>query len=235
MIVLTGSLSLTGLETCIPPRRSWSSRLLALSLPVPGVDAGSFHDREAFPRYRPSRTRDRLAQTEGPPPTHLAIVDDDMMDIDEADPAAAVMPEEYIPLHARDSLHAQMAEHFTIVLKDLAYRIVQSCGDSLAVSNSAHAPAYKRREFGKWTAGLCLSYLQTKKTFRYDAWMPNFFARRGEDGWRRGQDWSPAMWNKALEMMENVGRTFEDGALHSSLAAVRPHVREVWEAKLRPN
>ena len=35
--------------------------------------------------------------------------------------------------------------------------------------------------------------------------------------------------------LEDVGRKFDDGALLSSIAAVRPHVREVWDAKLAPN
>ncbi|TFK91475.1 hypothetical protein K466DRAFT_515247 [Polyporus arcularius HHB13444] len=230
-----------GLETYIPPRRSWSSRLLAQHLPVQGVDLTGFRDREAFPRYRPSRTKDdivkpeRLAQTEGPASTHLAIADDDSMDVDDVNTEASLVPQEYVPLHARDSLHAQIAEHFTLVLKELAERTHKEYRDSMAVANSAHAPAYRRTELPKWTAGLCLSYLQTKKTFQYEVWMASFFARRGENGWRRGQDWSPAMWAKALDMLEDVGRKFDDGALLSSIAAVRPHVREVWDAKLAPN
>ncbi|RPD67227.1 hypothetical protein L226DRAFT_529605 [Lentinus tigrinus ALCF2SS1-7] len=233
-----------GLETCMPPRRSWSSRLLAQHLPVQGVDLTQFRDREAFPRYRPSRTSEskdpkvkkRLAQTEGPASTHLAIADDeDMMDIDGDEKKTPAETEEYVPLHARDSLHAQMAEHFTLVLKDLAYRVHMEYRDSLAVANSAHAPAYRRIELPRWTAGLCLSYLQSKRAFQYEVWMASFFVRRGESGWRRGQDWSPAMWAKALDMLEEVGRKFDDGALLSSIAAVRPHVREVWDAKLAPN
>ncbi len=206
-----------------------------------GVDLTGFRDREAFPRYRPSRTKDdqvkpeRLAQTEGPASTHLAIADDDSMDVDDVNTEASLVPQEYVPLHARDSLHAQIAEHFTLVLKELAERTHKEYRDSMAVANSAHAPAYRRIELPKWTAGLCLSYLQTKKAFQYEVWMANFFARRGENGWRRGQDWSPAMWAKALDMLEDVGRKFDDGALLSSIAAVRPHVREVWDAKLAPN
>ncbi|KAI0719619.1 PIN domain-containing protein [Cerioporus squamosus] len=245
MVTLDKNLALEchkeGLETYIPPRRSWSSRLLAQHLPVPGVDLTKFRDREAFPRYRPSRSKDdnvkpeRLAQTEGPTSTHLAIADDDRMDVDEGGDESTTLPQEYIPLHARDSLHAQMAEHFTLVLKDLAHRLHMEYRDSLAVQTSAHAPAYRRTELARWTAGLCLSYLQTKRAFQYEAWMASFFSRRGEDGWRRGQDWSPAMWAKALNMLEKVGRKFDDGALLSSIAAVRPHVQEVWDAKLAPN
>ena len=140
------------------------------------VDANLFREREAFPRYRPSRLekgRVRLGQTEAPaneaPATRLAIADDDRMDIDEGDPEVAA--EEFIPLHARDSLHAQMAEHFTLVLRDLAFRCHRECGDSLAVTNSAHAPAYRRLELRKWTAGLCLAYLETKKAFSWKPWM----------------------------------------------------------------
>ena len=226
----------------MPPRRSWSSRLLAQHLPVQGVDLSQFRDREAFPRYRPSRSKEskdvpkRLAQTEGPALTHLAIEDEDMMDVDGDEKKSSESGvEEYVPLHARDSLHAQMAEHFTLVLKDLAYRIHVEHRDSLAVANSAHAPAYRKVELPRWTAGLCLSYLQTKRAFQFEVWMASFFARRGENGWRRGQDWSPAMWIKALDLLEDVGRKFDDGALLSSIAAVRPHVREVWDAKVAPN
>ena len=229
----------TGLETCIPSKRSWSSRQLAKCLPVSGVDTTLFQDRETFPRYRPSRSEKskRLAQTEGPVVSaHLAIADDDVMDIDDAEAEAATdAAEEWVPQHARDSLHAQVAAHFTLVLKDVAARVAKDCRDNLAISNSAHAPVFRRTEFDKWTAGLCLSYLQTKKAFRYEAWMASFFAKRGENGWRRGQDWTPAMWNKALDMLTEVGRKFDDGPLLSSISAVRPHVQEVWDAKLRPN
>ena len=204
-----------------------------------GVDVQKFQDRESFPRYRPSKTRQRLGQTEGPSATaqgpRLAIEDADMMDIDEAgEVVGPAMPEEYVPLHARDSLHAQIAEHFTLVLRDLARRVHQDYKDPMTVSNSAHAPAYRRTALASWTAASCLSYLETKKTFRRELWMPFFFVRRGENGWRKGQDWPPRMWNMALDMLEDVGRKFGDGALLSSVAAVRPHVQEVWEAKLRP-
>ncbi|KAI0650750.1 PIN domain-containing protein [Trametes meyenii] len=220
-----------GLETSIPPRRSWSSRLLAQSLPVPGVDLSAFHNRESFPRYRPSRTRQRLAQTEAPAANVRPVLDDDMMDIDDGEVA---QPEEYMPAHARDSLHAQIAEHFTLVLKDLCYRVHLESGDSMAVSNSKHAPDYRRKAMPEWTSDLCLSYLKTKKTFERPDFMGNFLLRRGERGWRKGQDWTPGMWTRVLDALEDVGRTFGDGALLSSVAAVRPHAREVWEAKLRP-
>ncbi|KAI0677558.1 PIN domain-containing protein [Trametes maxima] len=221
-----------GLETSIPPRRSWSSRQLAQSLPVPGVDLTAFHDRESFPRYRPSRTRQRLAQTEAPAASAVRpVLDDDMMDIDDGE---AALPEEYMPAHARDSLHAQIAEHFTLVLKDLCYRVHLESGDSMAVSDSKHAPGYRQRAMPEWTSDLCLSYLRTKKTFERPEFMGSFLLRRGERGWRKGQDWTPGMWTLVLDALEDVGRTFGDGALLSSVAAVRPHVKEVWEAKLRP-
>ena len=69
---------------------------------------------------------------------------------------------------------------------------------------------------------------------RAPQWLPAFFAVRGEKGWRKGQDWSARMWDVAMEMLEEVGRAFGDGALLSSVAAVRPHVKEVWESKVRP-
>ncbi|EJF61181.1 PIN domain-containing protein [Dichomitus squalens] len=222
------------IDVCLPPQRSWSSRLLAKALPVAGVKVEIFQDREAFPRYRPSKTRQRLGHTEGPAALapRLAIEDVDMMDVDDA--AGPDASEEYVPLHARDSLHAQIAEHFTLVLRDLARRVHHECREPLTVSNSAHAPAYRRTALSSWTAAACFSYLETKKAFGREAWMPYFFARRGEHGWRKGQDWPPRMWNMALDMLEEVGRKFGDGALLSSVAAVRPHVQEVWEAKLRP-
>ena len=217
-----------------PNRSSWSSRLLAQALPVDGVNLNLFHSREAFPRYRPSKTRRYLGQTEGPvaEAPHLAIADADRMEVDEEE--AAVTPEEYVPVHARDSLHAQIAEHFSLVLRDLAHRVHKEYGDPLTVSNSAHAPAYRRTAASSWTAVLCFSYLETKKRFRREVWMGCFFGRRGEDGWRKGQDWPPRMWHMALDMLEDVGRKFDDGPLLSSVSAVRPHVEEVWEAKLRP-
>lgn len=226
----------SGLETCIPPRRSWSSHLLAQELPVPGVDLSMFHEREAFPRYRPSRTRQRLAQTEAPAhpavPARRTVLDDDMMDIDDGE---AALPEEYLPAHARDSLHAQIAEHFTLVLKDLCYRVHIESGDTITPSDSKHAPQFRRKPMSEWMAEGCLSYLRTKKAFGGPEFMGRFLLhRRGEPGWKKGQDWSPEMWKLVLDALEEVGRAFEDGAMLSSLNAVRPHVTEVWEAKLRP-
>ncbi|PIL37090.1 hypothetical protein GSI_00782 [Ganoderma sinense ZZ0214-1] len=219
-----------GIDVCLPPNRnSWSSRLLAQALPVDGVNLELFHGREAFPRYRPSKTRQRLGQTEGPmaEAPHLAIADADMMDVDELEQDTSVTVEEYVPVHARDSLHAQIAGHFPLVLRDLAHRVHREYGDPLTVSNSKHAPAYRRTAVSSWTAALCFSYLETKKRFGREAWMGSFFCRRGEDGWRKGQDWSPRMWHLALDMLEDVGKKFDDGPLLSSVAAVRPHVEEI--------
>ncbi|KAH9853542.1 PIN domain-containing protein [Lenzites betulinus] len=224
-----------GLHTCLPPRRSWSSRLLAQALPVDGVDLSKFHEREAYPRYRPSRTRQRLAQTEAPAaaagPVARSTRDEDMMDIDDGDAAAA---EEYLPAHARDSLHAQIGAHFTLVLKDLCYRVHIAAGDSMAVAHSKHAPDYRQRPVPEWTAPLCLAYLQTKRPFEEPENMGNFLLLRGERGWRKGQDWPRPKWVSVLDALEEVGRRFGDGALLSSVEAVRPHVKEVWDAKLRP-
>ncbi|KAI0638120.1 PIN domain-containing protein [Trametes polyzona] len=225
-----------GLEVYIPPLRRWSSRLLAQSLPVPGVDLSKFHEREAFPRYRPSGTRQRLAQTEAPAAAPAVspgrpIVDDDMMDIDEGD---TVGGEEYLPLHARDSLHAQIAEHFTLVLRDLCYRVHLESGDSVAVSSSRHAPEYRRKPVAEWSAALCLTYLRGKRTLTGPEFMGRFLLRRGETGWNKGQDWSRSRWELVLDGLEEVGRQFADGALLSSVEAVRPHVKEVWDAPLRP-
>ncbi|KAI9063313.1 hypothetical protein FKP32DRAFT_1592756 [Trametes sanguinea] len=217
--------------------RGWSSRLLAQSLPVPGVELALFHDREAFPRYRPSRTRERLAQTEAPAdaasvgPGRIRM-DDDMMDIDDGEVS---MPEEYLPAHARDSLHAQMAEHFTLVLRDLSFRLHLASGENgLATSNSSHAPAYRRKRVPEWDAADCLEYLSTKGKFTKPDFMGSFLKRRGERGWKKGQDWSPVMWKMILDALEDVGRRFEDGALLSSVSAVRPHVKDVWDAPVRP-
>lgn len=167
---------------------------------------------------------------------HLAIADADMMDVDELELEwdAPITAEEYVPVHARDSLHAQIAEHFPLVLRDLAQRVHEEYGDPLGVSNSEHAPAYRRTAVSSWTAALCFSYLETKKQFKREVWMEWFFGRRGESGWRKGQDWSPRMWHLTLDMLEDVGKKFDDGPLLSSVSAVRPHVEEVWEAKLRP-
>ncbi|KAI9001075.1 PIN domain-containing protein [Trametes punicea] len=223
-----------GLETCIPPRRSWSSRLLAQSLPVSGIDLSVFHDREAFPRYRPSRTRERLAQTEAPagPAGPVTVgTDEDMMEIDDGE---VWLPEEYMPAHARDSLHAQIAEHFTLVLRDLCYRVHLESGDSMATSDSSHAPEYRRKKLPQWTAELCLSYLRTKRMFTMPDFMGSFLQRRGERGWKKGQDWTPKMWRMVLDALEEVGTRFGDGALLSSVQAVRPHVEDVWAAPLRP-
>ena len=206
-------------------------------------DWQQFHDRSLHPRYRPRLGRmdkasggGRLGRTEGPPDAGATAraADEDSMDVDLAPGPAA---EEYIPVHARDALHVQIAEHFTLVLRELAADVHAQHGESTAVARSAHAPAHRRVPLERWTAGTCLEYLAAKKhltRFEGAPWMPAFFASRRERGWRKGQDWSARMWEMAMDMLEEVGKKFGDGRLLSSVAAVRPHVREAWESKVRP-
>ncbi|KAH9943493.1 PIN domain-containing protein [Epithele typhae] len=150
-----------------------------------------------------------------------AEMDEDKMDIDEAAPVSL---EEYEPVHARDSLHVQMAEHFVLVLRDLARRVHVDYRDSTTVTTSKHAPNGRP---------VCLEYLETKKRFKCEHWQPFFFAMRGHGAGRRAR-LVAAKVGPGTRYAGGGRRQFEDGALLSSVAAVRPHVKEVWEAKVRP-
>ncbi|KAI0939206.1 hypothetical protein AcV5_000689 [Taiwanofungus camphoratus] len=240
VVVLSGDKNLCiecekdGITTLTPSRRSWSSRDIARSLFVQSVDLGKFRGHEPTPSYRPAHSSAQRRMTVAP-----AADNDDGMDIDDDNSNVASngsLFEDYIPSHALDSLHLQVINHFTIVLKGLAFRICSSAGDLDPPSRSSHAPGYRRKNFGLWTVGDCLDYLASKKPLRPSTPpLHVFLLRRSEDrGWRRGQDWSRQDWENCLVALNHIGMKFEDGTVLGSVNDLTPEVERVFMTPMRP-
>lgn len=223
----------TEITTVSPPRRSWSSRELARSLfdrLEIGFDLTRFYGHESEPSYRRDRTERRFGATEAP-----QLDEDDRMDVDdEAD--LVQRQEEYIPSHALDALHLQVIDHFRVVIKELSERVRKEHRDDGPPTRSQYAPAHLRKDFSQWTLPDCLEYLESKKKLKKThPSLKVFMLKRNEDrGWRRGQDWSRQDWMFALSALEDIGNKYQDGSVVGSLAALRPHVDEVFRTPMRP-
>lgn len=226
--------SLTGIHTVSPGKRQWSSRKLAYDLFAHNVDLYQFRGQTNVPKYGPVRspTIKRLARTEAP-----RADEDDGMDIDD-DPSSSSQgkKDDYIPSHALDALHLQIIDHFSIVLKELAYRVRHEAGDAGPPARSQYAPVYRRKVFELWNVRDCLEYLETKKPLKPShPPLRAFLLRRSEDReWRRGQDWPRQAWMNALDALEDLGRRFDDDLVPLSLRELRPHVVEIFNTPLRP-
>ena len=200
------------------------------------MDVTPFCGSENVPRYRPTRSGQvrHLAQTEAP-----KADDDDNMDVDDdaaAAAAAAAATEDWVPSHALDALHIQIIDHFSIVLRELAYRVRHEAGDGGPPARSPHAPEHRRKEFRLWNVRDCVEYFESKKALKISQPpLQTFLLRRSEDrGWRRGQDWSRQAWENCLDALEDIGKQFQDGLVLLSLAELRPHVTDVFNTRLRP-
>lgn len=157
------------------------------------------------------------------------------MDIDD-DASTRSSYDEYIPSHALDALHLQIIDHFSIVLKELAYRVRHNAGDAGPPIRSQYAPVYRRKEFQLWNVRDCLEYLESKRLLKpTQPPLRAFLLRRNEDRqWRRGQDWPRQAWLNVLEGLEDAGRRFEDDLVLLSVKELRPHVVEIFNTPLRP-
>ena len=157
------------------------------------------------------------------------------MDIDD-DASSQKNSDDYIPSHALDALHLQIIDHFSIVLKELAYRVRHEAGDAGPPARSQYAPAYRQKGFQQWTVRDCLEYLGSKRPLKpSQPPLRAFLLRRSEDReWRRGQDWPRQAWMNALDALEDIGRQFDDGLVLLSLQELRPHVVEIFNSPLRP-
>lgn len=144
--------------------------------------------------------------------------------------------EEYIPSHALDSLHLQVIDHFTLVLKDLALRVRTTSGDVGPPAQSSHAPGYRRKEFAEWTVGDSLDYLGSKKPLRPSSPSLRVFLLRPytDRGSRRGQDWSRRDWEKSIAALQDMGLKFEDSSILGSLEYLKVETERVFRTPLRP-
>ena len=217
--------------TIMPDKKGWSNRALARKLAESGVDIPQLRVDD-IPKYKRSR------HTEGGRVTEIDQhagddEDEDMMEVDQ-DPTPKV-EEFFIPSHALDALHLQVIDHFTLLLRETTQRVRISAGES-EVSQSLHAPAYRRKEFALWTLADCLEYLDLKKKPRpCNPPLHRFLLPRcSVPGTRRGQDWTHQDWKNVVAALEEIGTKCDDGAVLGSVEYLKQEAAYVFSLQLRP-
>ncbi|KZT74322.1 hypothetical protein DAEQUDRAFT_720487 [Daedalea quercina L-15889] len=214
--------------TIRPDKKGWSNRDLARKLADNGVNIPGLRVDDV-PKYKRSRNTKggRVTEISG---EAVGDGDVDMMDVDQEPPPA----EFFIPSHALDALHLQVIDHFTLLLKDLAFR--KGAGDLPPPTESRHAPEYRRQEFLAWTVGNCLDYLGSQKPLRpSNPPLPRFLLPKCRiPGTRRGQDWSHQDWKNIITSLEELGISFEDGAILVSVEYLKQEAAYVFSLQLRP-
>lgn len=208
----------------LEPRKDWSSRVIASS--IFGSDASRGFDDYVQSQIRQGRTSTHVQSSTG-----AVTVDRMNIDIEHST--------EWIPSHVLDDLHLQLVDHFTILLKELVERInpevVQSAGNHDG-RMSIHAAGLLTKPFAEWTAADCIEHLATlrrspgSRALRLESFMSKPHCKDGNArGRRRGQDWTRVQWDTAIQMLEGVGKTFEDQAIGESVdllkIAVEDHFR----------
>lgn len=239
-----------GIKTVTPQKYGWTSLELARAIDIPGIDYRMFQrpkdDTSPHYHYRPDKT---LAHriTAIRPETRIAVVapeDDgeDRMDVDDDGTRHGAshtnFKKDYTPSHALDALHLQVIDHFTLLLRDLAFRIRTAAGD--VRSASQWATEYERKLFKDWILGDCIKYLGSKKPLKPTSPSLQRFMRRPyedlphEEIWRRGQDWSRQDWLHAMGALVEIGTKFEDGAILASVELLRVETERVFNLPMRP-
>lgn len=144
---------------------------------------------------------------------------------------------EWIPSHVLDDLHLQLVDHFTILLKELVERInpevARSAGKN-ASGLSMHAGTLTK-PFDEWTAADCVEHLTTLRkipgspALRLGSFMSKPHCRDANArGRRRGQDWTRVQWDTAMQMLERVGKVFEDQAIGESVDLLKIAVEDYF-------
>ena len=138
---------------------------------------------------------------------------------------------EWIPSNVLDDLHLQLVDHFTILLKEIVERInpeVTRWAGKSAASLSIHAAGVLAKPFEEWTAADCLEHLSTLRrgpvspALRLESFMSKPHCRDANArGRRRGQDWTRVQWDTAMQMLERVGKVFEDKAIGESVELLK--------------
>lgn len=138
---------------------------------------------------------------------------------------------EWVPSNVLDDLHLQLVDHFTILLKELVERInpeVTRWAGKGAASLSIHAAGVLVKPFEEWTAADCLEHLFTLRkiprspVLRLESFMSKPHCRDANArGRRRGQDWTRVQWDNAMQMLEGVGKIFEDKAIGESVELLK--------------
>jgi hypothetical protein len=145
---------------------------------------------------------------------------------------------EWIPSHVLDDLHLQLVDHFKILLKELVERInpevARSAGKN-AASLSIHAAGFLAKPFEDWTAADCIEYLTTlrkipgSRALRLESFMSKPHCKDANSrGRRRGQDWTRVQWDVAMQMLERVGKVFEDQGIGESVDLLKIAVEDYF-------
>ena len=206
----------------LEPRKDWSSRAIASS--IFGSDACRGFDGYVQSHMRQGRTSAHIQSSSG-----AVVVDRMNIDIEHST--------EWIPSHVLDDLHLQLVDHFTTLLKELVERIdpeiARSAGKS-ASSLSMHAGVLTK-PFETWTAADCLERLAVlrklpgSRALRLESFMSKPHCKDANArGRRRGQDWTRVQWDDAMQMLDRVGKSFEDQAIGESVDLLKIAVEDYF-------
>ncbi|KAF5344113.1 hypothetical protein D9758_008843 [Tetrapyrgos nigripes] len=160
------------------------------------------------------------------------------MDVDDDDSTLTFVD-------ARNLLHLQVAKHFKSLLAELVLHLERKkraasdgASQSVHASRSIHArslrPAHGKK-VSEWTVGELLSYLEftdlsleaiLQPLPRLETFLTEPYQGRGA---RRGQEWSPADWLKALRKLKEIGQRWEkECSILGSLKDLEPHLKVVF-------
>lgn len=218
-----------------PDRRQWTSRYLI------GVIFENTVDLSRFASEKPTYKRDtRIVEETSQLPSHTH--DPDGMDIDEEGNDGLVI----IRKDARDLLHVQVVNHFSMLLAQLVLRFGSAEIRSYQTrSVSRYAPEWQqnRKPIADWSVSELLEYLDGKKcraatnpklewflqlapSYRPD---PKTNDSRGS---RRGQDWSRTDWLNALGGLKQIGINWADTPIQESLAMLERELSFVFSQEM---
>ena len=225
IIVATNPGMFADIQT-LGPMEDWSSRAIASS--IFGSDACRGFDGYVQSHIRQGQTSSHIQSSSG-----AFVVDRMNIDIEHS--------AEWIPSHVLDDLHLQLVDHFTILLKELVERIdpemARSAGKNTA-NLSIHAAGVLTRPFEEWTAADCIEHLTTLRKIpgssllRFESFMSKPHCKDANArGRRRGQDWTRVQWDRGMQMLETVGKVFEDRGIGESVEFLKIAVEDYFRLR----
>lgn len=172
----------------------------------------------------------RTVRTE-PDHTALPATAADAMEVDE---------EPIKPSHPLDVLHLEVVEHFAQLLLGVVDRVggpeVPWHGPTRQVSG--HAPSWAKIGFAEWTSRECVRYLGRTKGLRASAAevdkLENFLLYPEKQGGRKGQDWARGDWDRCVQILEEIGKCWEDAELIASAEDLRRFAAGTFLLRMRP-
>ena len=209
----------------LSPTNGWTSRAIATALfaGAPTVNLSEFDGQTSKFQRRTIRM--------DPDHTALPATAADAMEVDE---------EPIRPSHPLDVLHLEVVEHFAQLLLGVVDRVggpeVPWHGPPRQVSK--HAPSWARIGFAEWTARECVRYLGRTKglgasTAEVDK-LENFLLYPDKQGGRKGQDWARGDWDRCIQILEEIGKCWEDAELIASAEDLRRFATGTFLLRMRP-